>query len=112
VPAVGLPGIVAAGASVTEPAALEQRADDVAAVPQHVEGQRLGIGAERAREHVARLGILLDSPQPAHEREAAHTLDDPPHLACLILVLQSCEARHRRLEERHLAEVDPAGLRA
>ena len=104
--------VVAAAAVGAQPAALEQRADDVAPVAEHVHGRRLRIGEERGLERERRLGRLLDGAEPAREPEQADALDDRPELPRGRRRRLAREPRQRRLERRHLVEVDEARLRA
>jgi hypothetical protein len=109
--AVRDPGVVASRAFGAEPAALEQRTDDVAAVPDDVHRLCGWIGAQRSGEDEARLRGLLDTAQVARETEATHDVERPPN-ARRRLCSGAAPARNRRLERLHLAEVDQAGLRA
>src|SRR5439155_12512811 len=66
---------VVAARSLAKPAALEQRADDVASVPDDVEDRRLGVGADGRPDDEAQLGRLLDGPQVADEGEPPDPLE-------------------------------------
>ena len=72
------PRIVGAGPGRAQPAALEERRGDVAAVRNDVDGDRVRVGAERRGEHEARLGGLLDAAEAAGEPEHANALEDLP----------------------------------
>src|SRR6266542_1108130 len=60
--AVGAAHVVGSAPLDAEPSLLEQGADDVASVANHVHDLRLRVGAERRAEDEARLGCLLDGP--------------------------------------------------
>ena len=100
------PRVVAAFCAGVEPAALEQRAHDVAAVAQRVHRERLRIGLQRSAEHVRGLGRLLDAAQSPREPDAPDPLEDRPQLG------RRRPFGKRRLPRRHLAEVDEAGQAA
>ena len=105
-------GVVASRALGAEPAALEQRTDDVAAVPDDVHRLCGRIRAQRSGEDEARLRGLLDTAQVARETEATHDIERPPKASRRLLLGEPRQLRNRRLERLHLAEVDQAGLRA
>src|SRR5947208_12030847 len=100
------PGVVPPVPVRVEPAALEERADDVAAVAHRVHGERLGICLERGAEHVRGLGRLLDATQSPGKADAPDAFENPAELVGRGAV------RQRRLPRRHLAEVDEAGQTA
>ena len=101
--------VVGAGPLGAEPAALEERGGDVAAVADHVDRDRLRVGAKDGGEDEARLGCLLDAPEPAREPEAAHTLEDPPEAHARLVVGTADQRRDRGLPRLHLVEVDEPG---
>ena len=104
--AVGEVGVVAAAAAGAQPAALEQRADDVAAVAHDVDGAGLRVGAEGRGEDERRLGRLLDPAPAAHEREQADALEDAADARRGLGRLQRRQGGDARLQGRHLAQVD------
>src|SRR5207302_4456005 len=108
--AVGLPCIVLCHAICAQPAALEQRADDVTPVADHMHGGRARVCTEGAGEHVARLGVLLHAAQTASESERPDALEDPAHGSSLLLLGKIEERWHGRLQQRNLAKIDPARL--
>ena len=74
--AKGKASVVGPASLGAEPAALEERGRDVAAVADHVDGRRLRVRLERRREDEARLRCLLDAAQTAREPEQPNTLED------------------------------------
>ena len=74
--------------------------------------RRERIRVQRRLEHERRLGRLLDAAQPAREPERPHALEDRRSSARCLLGGQAGEPRQRRLQRRHLVEVDEARLRA
>ena len=106
--AEGEASVVGAGALGAEPAALEQRRDDVAPVADDVHGDRFGVRPERGAEHEAGLGCLLHPAQAAGEAEKAHPLEDSPQASSGRILRLVQELGNRRLPGLHLVQVDEA----
>src|SRR5262245_53069009 len=103
---VRLVRVVTAAVVLAQPAALEQGAGDVAAVADHVDGESLRIGTHRRREDEGKFRRLLDAAQPAYECEPPHHLEAVPDAALRLGERRLGQCRDRRLQRRHLAEVD------
>ena len=106
--AVGQPRVVGAGAVVAQPSALEQRADDVAAVAKHVDEPRLRERAHDGRREERRLGRLLDAAQAADEADRARDAEHAAQASGRVVHREICQLGDRRLHGRDLAEVDEA----
>ena len=108
--AVGLADLVAPWPSGLQPAALEQRADDIAAVAEHVHGSSLGVRPERRPEHEAHLWCLLDTAQMRDQAEAPDPREDQLQPRGRILLGELSELRDRRLDRAGLPQVDETRL--
>ena len=106
------PRVVAVGALGAEPAALEQRADDVPPVADDVNHLRARVGGQRGVDEEGRLGRLLDRAPSAGEAEPSHALDDRAQPPGGLVRGHADELRDRGLERQHLAQVDEPGLAA
>ena len=110
--AVGEPRVVGAGPRGAQPAAREERRDDVPPVAHDVYRDRLGIGQQGGREDEARLRRLLDPAQPGREPEPPHALEDAPQPRGDDVVGKVEQPRDRGLPRLHLVEVDEPRQRA
>ena len=107
--AEGRPGVVAAAALGAQPAALQQRADHVAPVPQGVHDPPLGEGLDDRREDVGHLGGLLERPDPAHEAETPRAGEEPADLFGGLRLVEMRDPADGVLERLDLPEVDEPG---
>ena len=107
--AVGKLRVVPAALARAEPTPLEERADDVAAVADDMNRPAMRIGLRAGREHVRRLGSLLDAAQPGDEREAPDALEHEPDPVRRPASRGAHQCRDRRLVRADLAQVDEAG---
>ena len=106
------PRVVFPPHSHAQPAALEERADDVAPVADDVDELRLWEGeGERLRDE-GRLRRVLDGPPAADEAEPTRRGEDPPNASCRLAGRKPRKLWNRRLERRDLAEVDEPRQRA
>ena len=100
--AEGGAGVVCVRPPGAQPAALEQRAHDIAPVAQRVDERPPRKRLRHGGQHERSLGCLLHSATAADEAQTTDTVEDRPDLV-------RRDVRNRSLERVHLAQIGVAG---